>query len=85
MDSAVSVMQLHCVGLTLSDVTVCSGDVCVPASSLEMDSKSQTVIIKLAESIPAGSASINMSFAAPLDPQMRGLYRSKYTGSVTYQ
>lgn len=75
-------VRLHCVDLTLSDVSLCcdGGERCVLASSVVLEAKSQTAIITLAEEVPAGEAELHISFAAPIDTKMRGLYRSKYTG-----
>lgn len=81
--SPIRELRLHCVDLTLSDVSLCcdGGNRCVVASSVVLDAKSQTAVITLAEEVPAGDAELHLSFAAPIDTQMRGLYRSKYTGS----
>jgi len=75
------VITLHAVALQLSDAMVCRGEQCVVVTGIDTDEAAQTASVRLAAPLQPGPAKLSLSFAAPLDCQMRGLYRAQYTGA----
>ena len=73
-------VSLHSVGLEISNVWITFDSKKVSPSSTKLDVPNQTLVLTFPESLPVGDASLHLAFAAPLDNQMRGLYKSKYKG-----
>ena len=49
------------------------------ATNIALDKSRQTVTLTFAETIPAGDASLEISFTGELNDKLHGFYRSEYT------
>jgi aminopeptidase N len=50
----------------------------IPAAALELDSKQETLIIRLASELPAGPHSLELGFTGKINQQGQGLYYASY-------
>ena len=78
--TATTEVHLHCVSLEVSNVWATVADKKVVPSSTKLDASNQTLVITFPDALPVGDVALHLAFSAPLDSQMRGLYRSKYSG-----
>ncbi|KAF2353536.1 hypothetical protein FHG87_015707 [Trinorchestia longiramus] len=81
--SPTKVIKLHGVGLSIPSASLTYNETSkvVSCEAVDADEGSQTISLSMAEELMPGLATLTLkSFTAPLDTQMRGLYRSKYTG-----
>ena len=72
---------LHSLDLEISrcEVTLQNGTV-LTTTGIAFDKDSETAILSFGEPIPPGSANLHINFSGTLAEQLRGFYRSRYTG-----
>ena len=69
--------------LTVSDAWVqCKDQKQLASTDISEDAVAQTLTFSFAEELTVGPATFHVCFAAPLNGQMKGLYKSKYTRQV---
>ena len=75
-----SQIQLNSVEIDIQSATLAQGGNSHPASEISFDKKRETATLSFAESIPAGTAALNLVFSGELNDKLRGFYRSQYAG-----
>ena len=66
--------------VSLASVTLASGAV-LPAREVLLDEASETVTLVFGQSLSPGAATLTVLFNGTLNDQLRGFYRSRYTGA----
>lgn len=80
MKEATRQIKFNTLELSLRDVKVRLGDgETVEPSSVDISVVTETATLTFDRPIPAGTATLSLSFSGELNDKMKGMYRSKYT------
>ncbi|MSQ10229.1 MAG: M1 family peptidase [Dehalococcoidia bacterium] len=77
---AIDVITLHALELTIHEASVTQADGAVRKATVSFNEDAETATLMLDKVAFAGDATINIRFAGILNDQLRGFYRSTYTG-----
>ncbi|MEK7216985.1 MAG: M1 family peptidase, partial [Chloroflexota bacterium] len=81
LSEATDRIVLHALELEISDAHLILEDGSqVAARVTGMDDRSETATLRLERTVPAGRATLHTRFTGGLNDQLRGFYRSRYTG-----
>ncbi len=79
LDQPSRAIVLHAVDIDFHRVTITSGGA-AQAATVRLDASGQTATLAVADLVPAGEASIDITYAGVLNDQLRGFYLSKGNG-----
>jgi puromycin-sensitive aminopeptidase len=73
-------VSINSIDLEIADASVTmENGTSLIAQNIELDEKMETATFIFGQSIPAGTAALNINFIGTLNDQLRGFYRSQYT------
>jgi puromycin-sensitive aminopeptidase len=73
-------VSINSIDLEIADASVTmENGTSLTAQNIELDEEMETATFIFGQSIPAGTAALNINFIGTLNDQLRGFYRSQYT------
>lgn len=78
---ATATITVHAIELSIQSASVAlAGGRTVAAANIVYDEENETATFTFGEQLPVGQATLNLAFTGTLNDQLRGFYRSRYTG-----
>ena len=72
---------MNCAEINVESASFSNSGATVSATSIETCADDETLTLKFSENLPLGTSQLNLAFTGILNDQMRGFYRSSYTGN----